>query len=64
MSMREFINFVFPTNIVGTRTKIAFSGAILEIITAIASSIFNFSITGVVLFIIFASVSFVFARMI
>ena len=62
--MNDFVEFLFPSNVIGTRTKIAFGCAALEIIIAIASSIFKFEIVGAVIFMILALVSNGFARMI
>ena len=58
----DFMRFVFPTNVVGTRTKIAFGSAILEIVAAIATSIFKFGIAGAIVCLVFAAISFMFAR--
>ena len=58
----DFINFVFPANITGTKTKIAFGSAVLEMITAIVTSIFKFGIAGAVICLIFAAISFMFAH--
>ena len=60
----NFINFVFPGNITGTRTKIAFGCAFLEMVIATLSSIFKFGIVGAIIFVILALMSNCFARMI
>ena len=60
----SFVNFVFPKNIIGTRTKIAFGCAFLEIVIAVLSSIFKFGIIGAIIFAILALVSNCFARII